>query len=420
MPGMSGIFEHQLPNGLRLLAEPIAGAQSLAMAMLMPAGVSQEPQGQQGAATLLSEMLNRGAGELDARAHSDALDHLGVQRGTSVETAHIRLGATMIGRKSAQALPLLLDMVRRPMLAESALEPARDLALQSLDALEDEPQEKAMLVLRQRHYPMPFGRSPLGRREDLETITIADVRAFWKRTFVPGDAVLGFAGHFDWSQLKDQITQLLGDWQGTLPEAGESFAAPRGYQHVEASSTQVHIGIAYDAPREPDPQSILQRAATAVLSGGMSGRLFTEVREKRGLCYSVYATYAGSKHRGAVLSYVGTTVPRAQETLDVLTGELRRLSDGIEADEFARAIVGMKSRLVMQGESTNARAHAIAQDQYVFGRPRTLQERREQVDALTLDAVRQYVADHRPSTMTIVTIGPEALNTPSASPTDRN
>ena len=121
----------------------------------------------------------------------------------------------------------------------------------------------------------------------------------------------------------------------------------------------------------------------------MSGRLFTEVREKRGLCYSVFASYAGHKTYGAVLGYAGTTVPRAQETLDVLVAELKRLSQGVEPDEYERAVVGMKSRLVMQGESTSARARAIAGDQYVYGQPRTLDEWAAKVDAITLGPLKR-------------------------------
>ena len=406
---MGMIHRHRLENGLWLLAEPIASAQSLAMTMLLPAGVSHEPAGQLGVATLLSELVNRGAGKLDARGHSDALDALGVQRGTGVETMHLRLGATMIGSKRRAALPLLFDMVRSPLLQEEAMEPSTDLALQSLEALEDEPQDKALLELRQRHYPQPYGRSPMGRREDIEAMDVSAVRAFWKRSFVPDGAVLGFAGAFEWEELKGQVEELLGDWRGSVPEPVPMDKPAGGYQHIVAPSTQVHIGIAFDAPPEPDESSVLERAATAVLSGGMSGRLFTEVREKRGLCYSVYATYGGGKRLGAVFSYVGTTAPRAQETLDVLIGELRRLSDGIEQGEFDRAIVGMKSRLVMQGESTSARAHAIAYDQYTLGKARTLEQRRAQVDAVTLDALCRYVAGRRPEKMTIVTIGPEPL-----------
>ena len=177
---------------------------------------------------------------------------------------------------------------------------------------------------------------------------------------------------------------------------------------------QVHTGLAYDAVPEPDDRSMLQRAAAAVLSGGMSGRLFTQVRERHGLCYAVYASYGSNKHLGAMLSYAGTTAPRAQQTLDILTAELHRLSEGIEADEFERAIVGMKSALVMQGESTGARANAIAVDQYIYGRPRTLDERIAQVDAVTFEQLNAFVRDNPPGAMSIVTVGPEPL-TPGAS-----
>ena len=407
---MSEIFQHQLDNGLRLVAEPIPGAQSLAMSFLTPAGVAYEPDDQQGIAEILAEMVCRGAGDLDAKAHSDALDQLGVQRGTSVETVHHSLSATMIGSKLAQALPLLVDMIRRPRLEETALEPTRDLALQALDSLEDEPQQKVFYELRKLHFPQPFGRSSLGVREHIEALDIDQVRAYWQRSFVPGGAVLGFAGRFDWPALKAQVEDLLGDWQGQLPQPVSQEPAPGGYKHEVAQSSQVHIGLAYDSIAETHEDSILQRAATAVLSGGMSGRLFTEVREKRGLCYSVFASYAGHKTYGAVLGYAGTTVPRAQETLDVLVAELKRLSLGVESDEYERAVVGMKSRLVMQGESTNARARAIVGDQYIYGQPRTLEQWAALVDAITLDRLNNFVKANAPGAMTVVTVGPEKLN----------
>ncbi len=406
---MSDIHQHTFDSGLVLVAEPIAHAQSLAMTMLLPGGVVAEQADRLGAATLVSEMICRGAGELDARAHSDALDQLGVQRGTEVQTHHLRIGATMLGDKLADALPLLFDMALRPMLAEAALGPSRDLALQSLDALEDEPQQKVFLELKSRHLPPPFGRSPLGERDSLEAMSLDDIRNYWKSCFVPGSAILGFAGKLDWQQLMDQVGQRVDGWLGRTDEPAATGEAARSYINVAADTSQVHIGLMYDALPESDERSVLCRAATAVLSGGMSGRLFTEVREKRGLCYAVYAAYAGHRDRGAVISYAGTTVPRAQETLDVLRGEHIRLSEGIEDGEFERAIVGMKSRLVMQGESTSARARAIAADQYVYGRPRTLDESAAEVEAVTADQLRAFVKDHPPGPMTIVTIGPDAL-----------
>lgn len=409
---MTTIHQQRLDNGLWLLAEPIAGVQSLSMTLLLPAGVATEPAGRQGVAAMFSELMNRGAGGKNAREHSDALDLLGVQRGTSVETHHVRFSATMIGSKLEPALPLLLAMATDPMLPEDALEASRDLCIGEIDSLDDEPQERCMLELRRLHYPEPMGRSPLGVREDLEKLTLDDVRSFWKSRVVPDGAVLSFAGKFDWPTLRDAVQRAVAGWSGRAEPAVMRPEPERSYHHLHADTTQVHIALAYDALPEVHPDAIVMRAATAVLSGGMSGRLFTEVREKRGLVYSVYAAYAGYKDRGAILGYAGTTTPRAQETLDVFTNELRRLSEGVSKDEFDRAIVGMKSRIVMQGESTGARAGAIAVDQYLRGKPRTLADIAAEVDSITLDRLVAFVRANEPGDMTIVTIGPQPLRAP--------
>ena len=406
---MTEIFQHTYANGLVLLAEPVPGAQSLAMSLLTPAAVAYEPTGKQGLAALLAEMVERGAGERDAKQHSDALDHLGIHRSSGAGVQRYRLGATMIGSKLPEALPLLIDMIRKPRLEAAALDPSKDLALQALDALDDEPQEKVFVELRKRHNPAPFGRSSLGVRQDIESLTLEDVKTFWQRTHVPQGSVIAFAGRFDWEQLKDLVENQLGDWKGSVAEPKVEAEPARGYLHENAETTQVHIGLAYDAVPEPDEHSIFYKAMSAVLSGGMSGRLFTEVREKRGLCYAVSASYSGTRDRGMIIGYSGTTAPRAQETLDVFTHELRRVSEGVAPDEFERAIVGMKSRLVMQGESTGARAAAIASDQFVYGRPRSLSELAEKVDSITLEKLNAFVKANPAGPMTIVTVGPNAL-----------
>jgi len=403
------LHEHRLDNGLQLVAEPIAGARSLALTLLVPAGVAVEPAEHQGASAVLSDMLFRGAAGKSARQWSDALDLLGVQRGSGAQTHHLRVGATMIGRHLRAALPLLADAVVQPNLEASAFEPSRELALAAIDALDDEPQQRVMLELRRRFNPAPLGRSPLGVREHLALMTAEDVRAFWQNRVVPAGAILGVAGAFDFDELRDCVARSFERWHGSAAPAAADAEAQRGYHHETAETSQVHLAVAYDAVAEPDPRSELQKAAVAMLSGGMSGRLFTEVREKRGLCYSVYAAYQGQQDRGGVVSYAGTTAARAQETLDVLVGELKRLSDGVARDEFERAIVGMKARLVMQGESTSARAAAIAGDLFLLGRARTLEESAARVDAVTLDDLNDFVRSHRPADLTVVTIGPRPL-----------
>jgi predicted Zn-dependent peptidase len=153
-----------------------------------------------------------------------------------------------------------------------------------------------------------------------------------------------------------------------------------------------------------------------VLSGGTAGRLFTEVREKRGLCYSVSAGYASGRDFGAVTAYVGTTPERAQESLDVLWAELARIGTAegaVTQEEFERAVIGMKSRLVFAGESTAARAAGLATDLHRLGRARGLAEMAAQIDAVTLGQVADYLRRRDMGRVTIQTLGPAGLRAPT-------
>jgi predicted Zn-dependent peptidase len=146
-----------------------------------------------------------------------------------------------------------------------------------------------------------------------------------------------------------------------------------------------------------------------VFGGGMSSRLFSEVREKRALCYSVWAGYTSLKSFGAILSYAGSSNDRAQATLDCILSEIHRLSKGISEGELDRAKIGLKAATIMQGESTSARCGAIAHDYFMRGRIRTLAEIKREIDGLTLKRANAYLAENPPGPFTIVTVGPKPL-----------
>ncbi|MCC5830695.1 MAG: insulinase family protein [Phycisphaeraceae bacterium] len=410
---MNEVLQHRFRQGLVLVGQPMRSAQSMAMSLLTPAGAVMEPEDRQGLTAILAEMIMRGAGDMDSRQHADALDALGVVRNTGNGLLHLRLGATFLADRAEESLPLLLDMVRAPRLPEKELEPCRELALQDIAALADEPQQRVFEELGRRHHPMPFGRSTLGRTEGLGRIDLDSVRRFAGDHLVADGAILALAGRFEFDQMVDRIGSMLESWGGATGTASETSPPPRGYQHESTESAQVHIGLAIDAPNLLSDDSMLERYAVGALSGGMSGRLFAEVREKRGLCYAVGARYSADRDRGTILVYAGTRPERAQETLDVTVAELSRLAEGIDADEFDRVRVGLKSTAVMQGESTTARAASMAADQYIYGKPRTLTEIVEEIEEVTLDKVNDYLA-HRPArAITMVTIGPKPLNDPS-------
>lgn len=412
---MTRISTRTLRCGAPLVVETIPGVRSAALTWLIPAGSAADPARLEGISTMWAELICRGAGDLGSREHADALDRLGAGRSTDVATFYLRVGVTTLGDRLEETLPLIADMVRRPKMEAEAVEPARDLALQAIESLQDDPQQRAMLAARARHHPDPLNRSGLGTVEGLGAVTREDLVEGWKAAARPGRSILAAAGAVDAGALEAALNRQLEGWSGTTAEPKIEGKAVRGYGHEEDESNQVQIVVVHDAPPEPAEASLLEKIVASVLSGGMSGRLFTEVREKRGLCYSVSAGYRGDRDYGAVSAYVGTTPERAQESLDVLIGELRRIGTpegAVTEDEFRRAVVGMKSRLIFSGESTAARAATLASDMHRFGRPRSLEEMAKKIDGVTLDQVNAYLRGRKLGKLTIQTLGPAALKAP--------
>jgi predicted Zn-dependent peptidase len=205
---------------------------------------------------------------------------------------------------------------------------------------------------------------------------------------------------------------LFGDWQAAnVAEPATGNGRPTD-NYISFESNQSHVGVAYPTIPYKHPDYFQAWAAVGVLSSGSSSRLFTEVREKRGLCYTVYASLHTQRDRASVLCYAGTTAERAQETLDVTISELQRLGKGIEPSELNRLKARIKSSLIMQQESTSARSGALGRDWYHLGRARSLDEVGRLVDALSADSINKFLEANPPSELLVVTLGPEPLELP--------
>ena len=405
---------HEFPNGLVLLAESMPSVQSAAFTLLLPAGAAYEPEGLGGSASMLAEWITRGAGELDSRELLTALDNLGVSHGEGAQTLHTSVSAATLGRNLIPALEIYADVLRRPHLDDEEIEPIRALALQNLQGLEDDPGSKVIYELRRRHFPDPWGRPSPGTPEGVRKATPDDLKAFHRANYRPNGAILAVAGAIDWTTLKESVGRLFGDWE---PGADPSVVVRPGgpsRDHIQKETQQTQIALAYPTVTVDSPDYYRARAMIGILGGYSSARLFTEVREKRGLCYSVYASYEGQKDRAAVLCYAGTSTERAQETLDVTLEEIRRLGvEGVDAEELDTMRAGLKSSLIMQQESSMSRAGSLASDWFYLGRVRPIDEIAAALDSLTPSGVGEFAANNRADEMTIVTLGPTALKLPS-------
>lgn len=410
---MARVLQRQFSNGLVLLGEPMPWLRSAAFTFLLPGGTCYEAGGREGLASMTSEMVQRGCGGFDSRQFLERLDELGIERSSNITSNHSGFSCAMASPVLADAISLYALMVRQPHLPDDQLDDAKSMCLQDLRALDDEPSHRCFSELKRFRYPLPYGRIAQGTPSGIEAITIGDIQRFHVSQYNPAGSILAVAGNFEWQAVCDLVEQQLGDWRSQPATQLPVLHANYGTRHVDHSSSQTHLALAYDSASYEDPQYYEARALVGVLSDGMSSRLFTELREKRGLVYSVFASCFSLAGQGSVLCYAGTTTNRADETLQVLLETIHSLGTGISDDELQRLKNRIKSSMVFEQESSAARSSQIASDWFYLGRVPEREEVCAKVDALTAEGLVDYYLQNRPKNFSLVTVGSVPMELPS-------
>lgn len=401
--------KHILKNGMVILGEPMEGAGSAAFDFMLPAGAAVLPEGFCGTSSVISDWIFRGAGSRDSRELGDALDGLGLHRASAVSSSHITIGAALEASNLREAIELYADVILRARLEEEQFEPARQLAIEGVLALDDDPRQKVMVKLREQFYPGPLGRSSLGDVDELKSLTAEKAREIIKKDFNVSETIFSVAGKYDFDAVVAGMENLFGGEGGEASEPVAIGGKAERYKHIHNGGAQVHIGLMTKTVKPGEEGYYNSRLAISVLSGGMSARLFTEVREKRGLCYAIGARYHGLKEAAGIACYAGTTPEKAQETLDVIIAEFNRLKEGISEEELARAKAGLKSALILQSESSRSRASGIGSDYYILGRVRSLDEIKNRIEETTVDSVVEFLLKNKFKDFSVVTIGPKEV-----------
>lgn len=405
----------RLSNGLSVIIEEIGHVESAAYDLLVPGGLVCDPDTLVGSSLIYSELVGRGAGNLNSRALSEAFDGSGIRHAEWVGMDRFGFSGSLIASKLPQALELVSLMIQSPRLPEEEIENIQSVLLQDIAALNDNPARRAMVELNRRYYPAPFNRSSLGDADGIRAVGRERMLELHRQVFGPEKAILSVAGKVSAEKVMQDVQRLFGGWHGssnTLPEFGQ--VSPHEYVHIEVDSAQAQIVLAAPSVKFGEDGYYDGKIAVSLLGSSMFGRLFMELREKRGLCYSVYARHGANTTYGTVSAYVGTTPERAQESLDLLIGELCRLKGSVTEAELARAKTNMQAALVMGEESPGSRAASNATDWWLLGRVRTLKEINEAVSAVSLDSVDAFIAKHPFAPCTILTLGRAPLDVSSS------
>ena len=393
----------QLENGLTLLAEHVR-TPSISFDLRMRCGSSADPHGARGAAHALEGWLWKGAGGFSARELGEAQDDLGLQRGGGAGFEYTRMSANLLSSDLEAAFALFAKVLLEPHLHAEDLEPLLELSRQDLLSLEDSPPDKLFSELRGRFYSSGHRDPVQGTLESLDNLT-PEVVASLRSRHTPQGATLALAGNFDWEEVVRLVQKYFGGWSGEKVALEPVVLAPHFTGHLEQDSHQTHLALQYAGVHPSSSDWYAFILAQNVLSGNSSSRLFAEVREKRGLAYSVFASSELMGPLGFLSAYAGTTPERADETLTVLRSEIENLHLGVSAEELERSRISLLSSLIQSGESARARCGSLGRDFSWFGRTRTLEEVERALREVTLGQVNGFLESYPLKNPSILTLG---------------
>lgn len=403
-------FTHALPNGLRLVGQRMPSLASVTFGFQVPAGIRDEPDNRLGLTYLLADMLFQGTETRNVRQLTEAFEALGARKGGENAMEFARYSAQIVANRFDATLDLFADVMLHSAIPQDEFQQMRAVQLQDIRRRDDEPMRRIFDLVRERFFAgSHLGRRGLGLRETVEALTAEDLRAFYHARYQPEGALFAIAGDFDWDHVVERVTALFGGWGGAAPASSTALPAPKTGVSVEIiEGNQEHIGMAFPFPIYGDPDYYAANVAMEILGGGMTSRLFREVREKRGLVYSVSAMFAPNGEYGAGYLYAGTSPEKSPETVKVLLDELRLLqSDGVTEEELSRAKTQLKSELVMRGESSAARMGALARSWWFERKLTTIQELKAAVDAVTTEQILALMRRYPPTTPLVIgAIGP--------------
>jgi predicted Zn-dependent peptidase len=401
---------HTLDNGLRIVAQPMKGVESVALGFCVATGARDETPDDAGVSHFIDGLAFQGTARRSVRALTEAFEDLGARHDASAGTELFWYASHSLGRHLDQIVPLMAEVVREPLFDPDEAEKARDRHLQELAALEDEPMQKVLDVLQREFFAgHPCGNSTLGTVESVRSLTPDRLRAYWHRSHHPGSVVVAAAGKLDFTQFVGMVEGCCGDW---APGSVQSRSAPPVYQPrvavLHRESNQEHIGIGILGVPVGHPDYYAVSLLATILGGSMNSRLFTEVREKRGLAYGVGAYPVALSDAGMIRIYAGTVPQKAHETVSVTLDELRKLeAGGVREDELVRAKTLVKSRLIMGGESTRVRRNTIGTSLWYEGFVRTLDELRNLIEAVPAEQIQAAARRLEISSrFTLAAIGP--------------
>lgn len=380
-----------LANGFRIVSEHMPGLQSASLGVWVSAGARHERADQNGIAHFLEHMAFKGTEKRSALDIAEAIENVGGYINAYTSRENTAYYVRVLKEDVPLAFDVISDIVLNSTFDPRELEIERGVILQEIGQTLDTPDDIIFDWLQEVAYPdQSFGRSILGPAERVKHFARADLQDFVTHHYTPGQMILAAAGAVDHDQLVRMAEQAFGELPVTKPSAADPATYRGGERRVVKGLEQAHFALSLKTGGYKDDDLYTGQIYAVALGGGMSSRLFQEAREKRGLCYTIYAQAAVYSDTGTLTIYSGTSEKDIADLAALCMDELNRSAADMTTAEINRARAQMKAGLMMSLESPAARCERLARMIGIWGYVPDLEEIIGKINAVTAPSVMQY------------------------------
>ena len=406
---MSSIRVTTLPNGLRVATDTMPDVQSVSLGCWVGVGTRNEAASVNGVAHLVEHMLFKGTRRRSAFRISEEIENVGGQLNAYTTREQTAYYAKVLHEDAPLALDILSDMIQHSTLDAEELVRERTVVLQEIGQSADTPDDIIFDHFQSTAYPgQAIGRPVLGSAEIVGALPREALVDYIAGHYGAPGMVLTAAGRIEHDRMVDLAMKAFGDLPSGAPPKPESARYAGGDFREDRDLEQMHLVLGFDGVGVHDPDFYAHSVLSTLLGGGMSSRLFQEVREKRGLVYSIY-TFTGGYHDGGLFGvYAGTGEDEVAELVPVVCDEIAKVGTDVTEDEVARARAQLKAGTLMALESTMSRCEQLGQQILIYDRPVPVEEIVAKIDGVDRDAVVKAAARLRASRPTVAALGPIA------------
>jgi predicted Zn-dependent peptidase len=406
----------RLPSGLVVVTDAMQHLQTASLGCWVACGSRNEQSDEHGISHFLEHMAFKGTARRTARQIAEEIEAVGgdLNAGTGIETTAYY--ARVLKADISLGLDVLSDILTHPSFDPDEIAREKNVIVQEIGAVDDTPDDLVFEHLQATAFAgQPVGRSVLGTKATVRSFDAKRLRAYLARNYRAPGMVVAAAGAVRHEEVVAEAERRFCGFVGPAAPQPDRARFRGGAFTEERDLEQVHIALALEGVSQRDPTIYSLQVFTNVLGGGMSSRLFQEVRELRGLCYSIYAFHAPYADTGMFGLYAGTDAIDAPELMRVVVDEIATAADTITETEIARAKAQMKAGLLMALESSGARAEQLARQIIIHDRPIPMDEIVAKVDAVTVESTRAagraLIARSRPA---VAALGPSGLDSAAA------